>query len=90
MITKPVLTEKSFGLTALDRYTFKVDPKATKHQVKEAVEKLFKVNVVGVTTLKAKTRSTRSPKTGKHTQDRGFKKAFVKLKPGQKINFFNT
>ena len=90
MITKPVLTEKSFGLTAFDRYTFKVDPKATKHQIKEAIEKLFKVNVVDVATLKAKTRSTRSPRTGKQTQDRGFKKAFVKLKSGQKINFFNT
>lgn len=90
MITKPVLTEKSFGLTALDRYTFKVDPKATKHQIKEAIEKLFKVNVIDIATLKTKTMSTRSSRTGKYRDDRGFKKAFVKLKSGQKINFFNT
>lgn len=89
MITKPVLTEKSFALAGLDRYTFKVDTKATKHQIKAAIEKLFNVNVVDVATAKVKTRTERS-RTRHYVKDRGYKKAFIKVKSGQKINFFNA
>jgi len=90
MITKPVLTEKSIAATALDRYTFKVDPQATKHQIKEAIEALFKVNVIDIATSKVSTLTTRSFRSGKYISDRGYKKAYVKLKPGQKISHFST
>lgn len=89
MIIKPVLSEKSFALAGLDRYTFKVDPKATKHQIKTAVEKLYKVNVLDITTVKVATRSIRN-RSRHYVKDRGYKKAMVKLKSGQKISFFNT
>lgn len=89
MIIKPVLSEKSFALAALDRYTFKVDPKATKNQIRQAIEKLFKVDVVHITTSKVATRTVRS-RTRHYVKERGYKKAMAKLKPGQKISFFNT
>ena len=90
MILKPVFTEKSYGATALDRFTFKVDKRATKTEIKTEIKKLYGVDVVSVNTLRAKSQSVRSAKTGKYVKTAGFKKAIVKLKPGQKIKLFNT
>lgn len=90
MLIKPVFSEKSYAATALDRFTFRVDKQATKDQIKKLVEKLFTVNVVSVNTLSTKRRTVRSPKTGKYTLQRGYKKAIVQLKSGQKIKLFNT
>lgn len=90
MLIKPVFTEKSYGQTALDRFTFRVDRHATKEQIKKLIEKLFGVNVVSVNTSSVKQSSSRSLRTGKYTKDRGFKKAVIKLKAGQKINLFNV
>ncbi|OGD71116.1 50S ribosomal protein L23 [Candidatus Collierbacteria bacterium RIFCSPLOWO2_01_FULL_50_23] len=89
MITKPVFTEKSYAATALDRFTFKVDRHATKNQIKNEVEKLYGVKVVAINTTLVKSRISRSGKTGKKTTEKGFKKAIIKLKSGQKIKLFN-
>ena len=88
MILKPVFTEKSYAATALDRFTFKVDKRATKTEVKNEIKKLY--GVASVNTLRAKSQSVRSAKTGKYTTTPGFKKAIVRLKGGQKIALFNT
>ncbi len=90
MITKPVFTEKSYGLTALDRFTFKVDRHATKTQIKKELEKLYSVNVVSVNTASAKSRVAKSGRTGKKMTEKGYKKAIVQLKSGQKIKLFNS
>ena len=90
MLIKPSFTEKSYAATALDRFTFRVDHHATKDQIKKLVEKLYGVNVISVNTASAKKRVTRSGKTGKRTAERGYKKAMVQLKSGQKIKLFNT
>ena len=90
MILKPVFTEKSYGATALDKFTFKVDKRATKTEIKTEIKKLYGVDVVSVNTARAKSQSVRSAKTGKYIKTPGYKKAIVKLKSGQKIKLFNT
>jgi len=90
IIKKPLITEKTLKETALNRYSFIVDPKATKGQIKEEVERLFKVNVVNVKTSLYKTRRSRSARSGFYRQSRAYKKATVELKPKQSIKYFET
>ena len=74
IIIAPVLTEKSYAQFDHKKYTFKVDINANKFQIKEAVEKIFGVEVEKVYT------------TGKTAR---YKKAIVKLTPASKtIEFF--
>lgn len=89
-IIRPVVTEKSYSLAAMDKYVFKVAPDASKYQIKKAVEDLFKVSVVGVNTIKHAARRIRSMKTGKHLNLPVDKKAIVTIKKGQKIDIFNA
>ncbi len=88
VILKPVLTEKSMGLTAEKKYTFYVHPEANKIQIKEAVEKLFegaKVEKVNTISCRAKTRR-RGMIVGKTAKG---KKAVVTLTADSKdIDFF--
>lgn len=90
MILKPVFTEKSYGLTALDRFTFKVDRHATKTQIKNEVEKLYGVNVLSINTAMSKSRITKSGRSGKKVTEKGYKKAIIQLKSGQKIKLFDS
>lgn len=90
MILKPVFTEKSFAATSLDRFTFKVDKRASKTEIKKAIKELYGVDVLSVNTARAKSQSVRSMKTNKYVKTPGFKKAIVQLKSGQKIKLFNT
>ena len=82
IIKKPVYnTEKTRDLLAKNEYTFFVDRRANKLQIREAVEKLFNVKVESVNTLNIK------PKTERLTvyKTPAIKKAIVKLKDGEKI-----
>lgn len=93
IIKKPILTEKASLLTeALNRYAFKVDPRANKFQVKEAVEKMFGVTVVAVNTSvvagKAKTRYTKAGFVSGRAPK--YKKAIITLKDGETIDFYST
>ena len=90
MLLKPIFSEKSVALTGLNKFSFKVEPDATKTQIKAAVKDLYKVDVISITTAKIKSRHQRSFRTGKNTTDRGYKRAIIQLKSGQKINLFNT
>ena len=89
----PVVTEKANAVSdRTNRYTFKVSPDANKYQIKDAVEKLYDVKVVGVSTLnydgKKKQRYTRSGLLrGKVA---AFKKAVVTLAEGQTIDFYSN
>lgn len=87
VLQRPLLSEKSNrGRENENKYTFLVAPKATKKDVKSAVEKVFNVNVLGVTTLisrgKVKRRGNNVAKLS------NTKKAVVTLKEGQKIGLF--
>jgi len=84
IILSPVITEKSSMASEANQVVFKVRRSATKPEIKAAIEQLFKVKVVGVTTLqrKGKTKQIRGVK-GKQ-QD--VKKAIVTLAEGEKID----
>ncbi len=72
------------------KFTFKVSKKARKEQIKKAVEQKFKVNVLRVAVINVKGKLKRTGKKRMETQTKGYKKAIVKLKPGQKIDLFET
>ena len=87
VVIKPVVTEKGmYQSTELNQYTFKVNPVATKTEIKAAIERLFEVKVVGLSTQirKGKTRRARY-KMGR-TKD--VKMAIAKLAPDDRIELF--
>ena len=86
VLRRPLITEKNSMLQAQGKYAFEVNGKATKPQVKQAVEKAFKVKVtaVNMATMPGKTR-----RVGRQqVLTQSWKKAIVSLKPGDKIEFF--
>ncbi len=87
IIIKPVLSEKSYDEMPDKRYTFLVDPKANKTEIKNAVEAIFGVKVQSVNTLRQQGKLKR---VGVHTGRKpSFKKAYVKLTAESKeIEFF--
>jgi large subunit ribosomal protein L23 len=82
----PLITEKTLRLAKENRYTFLVEPKVNKKQIKSAIEKIFNVKVVKVRTMNYKKRIRGLTKI-KSTRPR-FKKAIVQLQPGQTISIF--
>ena len=93
IIKKPLLTENSYAGIANKVYTFVVDKKATKVDVKIAVEQAFGVEVKSVNTVNVKghkkSQNTRAGRTVGKTSD--FKKAIVTLKETSKpIAFFES
>ncbi len=87
VIKKPLLTEKNtFAMNEQSRYSFLVDRRASKTQIKAAVESLYGVKVAGVNTQvrKGKTRRLRYGVVDEPTT----KKATVRLQEGQKIELF--
>lgn len=87
VLIKPLLSEKSSLETErTNRYMFLVQPKANKHHIKNAVEKLFDVKVMNVKTavLPGKVK-----KAGRHTRkSQSIKKAYVQIAEGQKLELF--
>ena len=59
VIIRPVVSEKSYVLSAANRYTFRVHPDAHKTQIRQAVQELFEVQVVKVRTLSVKSKPKR-------------------------------
>jgi large subunit ribosomal protein L23 len=86
VVEAPVISEKSTTVSETSgSVVFKVKPSATKHQIKRAVELLFKVEVDCVRVLNVK---GKHKKFGRHVGRRSdWKKAYVKLKPGFDIDF---
>ena len=84
IIKAPVITEKSQIAISEGKYTFKVDPKATKLEIKHAIEKIFKVKVTSVKTMNVKPKKRR---VGRYTGlTNRSKKAIVTLAEGQTID----
>ena len=83
IIKAPLVTEKSTDEKTRGKYTFLVSEKASKTEIKEAIEKIFKVEVVSISTLNIITKKKR---VGRYTgrTNRG-KKAIVTLAPGMTI-----
>ena len=89
ILLAPHVSEKSNRLT--DRYNqvvFKVMPDATKPEIKDAVELLFKVKVKGVTVLNVKGKRKRFGALAGRRSD--WKKAYVSLEAGHEIDFLGA
>ncbi len=86
IIKRPIITEKSNRLMAENKYCFVVDPRANKHQIKQAVEEIFKVKVVAVNTMRMRGKVKRLGRSEGRRPD--WKKAIVTLAPGSRIQFF--
>lgn len=87
VIIAPLITEKSMIGTAVAQYAFEVHHRATKTQIRHAIEEIFKVNVLKVNTVnvggKRKNFARKATRTSGKQSD--WKKAIVTLKAGQKI-----
>lgn len=90
VIKRPVITEKSnIRAGELNQYTFEVDSRANKIQIREAVETIFNVKVIKVhTMIQPLKRSLRGRKSYQRTPE--WKKAIVYVKEGDKIDLFNV
>ena len=88
VLRRPLITEKNTVLQAQGKYVFEVAGEATKHQVKQAVEKAFKVEVTAVNVMTVPGKTRRLGKREVLTQS--WKKAIVSLKPGDKIELFEN
>jgi len=87
IIKRPVITEKT-GIQKEDfnQVTFEVDRRANRVEIRRAIEKIFKVRVADVKTMQVKGKvKQRGRIVGKR---RDWKKAIVKLMPGERIDFF--
>jgi len=86
VIIRPIVSEKSYELLSANKYTFRVDDRAHKTQVRQAVEEVFGVRVIGVQTMSVKAKPKRRGYTSGNT--RAWKKAIVQLHPDDHIELF--
>lgn len=87
ILKAPIITEQSTKLIeSQNRYTFKVDRKANKIEIKKAVETIFNVKVLSVNTINVLPKFKRMGKYEGYKS--AYKKAVVKLAEGQKIDAF--
>ena len=86
IIKRPIITEKSYKLMEENKYTFEVDRKSNKLEIRLAVEEIFDVDVEKVNVINVKPKKRR---VGRYTGlTRNRKKAIVTLAKGQKIGDF--
>jgi len=86
VIIEPVVSEKSYALMAEGKYTFRVNDRAHKTQIRHAVAEIFNVEVVAVRTSRVRSKPKRR---GVHQgKTRAWKKAIVELAPGNQIELF--
>ncbi|MHB8765416.1 MAG: 50S ribosomal protein L23 [Deferrisomatales bacterium] len=87
ILRRPVITEKATWMREVENsVVFEVDPKATKPEIRYAVQKAFAVTVTGVRTMIVRGKNAR---VGRFSgRKKNWKKAYVTLKEGDKIEFF--
>jgi large subunit ribosomal protein L23 len=86
VIIRPVVSEKSYALATIGKYTFRVHQDAHKTQIKQAVEELFGVGVVDVRTSSVPSKPKRRGYTAGRT--RSWKKAVIQVREGDTIPIF--
>ena len=86
VIMRPVITEKALAGIQNSTYTFEVDSRVNKYQVRDAIEKLYNVEVENVRIMNCKGKPKRYGRSEGYS--RSYKKAVVKLKEGFKIQEF--
>ncbi|MEI7555472.1 50S ribosomal protein L23 [Candidatus Chlorohelix sp.] len=88
IIKRPLITERANDKAAEGIYTFEVDIRANKVQIKEAVEKIFSVEVISVNTMHMHRKQRQRGRIQGYTNTG--KKAIVRLKPGDRIEVFEV
>ena len=88
IIVRPIVSEKSYDLVGMNRYTFEVAKSANKTQIAQAISDIFKVTVTNVNTMNVTGKPRRVRYAKGKTRD--WKKAVVTLKQGDTIDIFPT
>lgn len=88
ILIRPLISERSTDLMQEGKFVFVVDKRANKIQIAQAVEEIFKVNVLAVNTVNVKGKTKRRGRTVGKTNS--YKKAIVKLEAGQTIELFGA
>ena len=89
VIERPIVTEKSaIAREASNVATFRVDPKASKHDIRRAVEQLFNVKVESVNTMLYRGKDRRMGRG--YAKMQNWKKAIITLREGSSIDFFDA
>tara|TARA_A100001011_G_C14039559_1_gene727189 strand:- start:525 stop:818 length:294 start_codon:yes stop_codon:yes gene_type:complete len=83
-ILSPIVTEKSTNLSEQNKIVFKVPAEANKKNLKNNIEKIFKVNVTKINIINKQNRTKLT--RGKKIRVSGYKKAIITLKKGQNID----
>jgi large subunit ribosomal protein L23 len=86
VVIEPLLTEKTNHLREVHKYAFRVDPRANKLQIKEAIETLFNVHPIDCRIINVKGKPKRVRYRQGYTSS--WKKAIVSLPPGETIGIF--
>ncbi len=88
LILSPVVSEKSYGAVQDNRYSFFVDLRATKPEIKRAIQEIFKVRVQKISIINLKAKPKRLGRSVGRSSRR--KKAVVTLHEKDKIDFFES
>jgi large subunit ribosomal protein L23 len=88
IVIRPVISEKSYDMIELNRYTFEVAKTASKPQIAQAITEIFGVTVTKVNTMNVNGKPRRVRVAKGKTRD--WKKAVVTLKEGDSIEFFQS
>ena len=88
VLRRPIITEKNTMLGAQNKFTFEVATAATKPMIGEAVEKIFKVNVLSVNIVHVPGKLRRVGRQRRPGMTSPWKKAVVTIQAGQRIEFF--
>ena len=86
IIKRPILSEKTYAEIANKKYAFVVDKNANKVEIKDAIEKIFNVKVVAIRTVNVHRKAKRVQRYAGFKP--AYKKAIVRLAPGQSIDAF--
>ncbi len=90
VLKRPIVTEKALSLSALGKYVFEVDKRASKAEIKKAVKSAFGVDVINIQTISVQGKTRRFGRRRKQVRLGDWKKAVVQLAPGQKIDVYSV
>ena len=90
VLIRPVISEKSYGLMDHGAYVFVVDPRASKVEIRDAVERAFEVRVESVNTLNRKGKRKRNRRNGTFGRRSDTKRAIVRLIGDDRIELFES
>lgn len=90
VLIRPVISEKSYGLMDKGAYVFVVDPRASKVEIRDAVESAFGVRVSSVNTLNRKGKRKRNRRVATYGRRSDTKRAIVRLAGEDRIELFES